>query len=158
MIAAPGTITRSYDEAGWTLEWAAPALARNRFACDVEGPMDDQVLLLSGVLGKTRSFREAWVLAEIASKLLDIPILEWLHLHRSGRTPMLPRGSRGLIVRRAAGDRVLAFGSMPAWSVVREWPARHRSAWIPRFGFDRVLVTGERPEVAPRGVASWEVH
>ena len=138
--ATPGTVARSHDAEGWTLDWVMPESVTLRFACDVEGPSLEDALLLPETFGGQTPFRQSWVFAEVVAKLLDIPILEWLHLHRSGSTPRLPGGARGLVVPGVAGDRVLAFGWTPSMRSAREVPERGDDPRFPGFGLGRVLV------------------
>jgi hypothetical protein len=151
-------VARAHDAEGWTLEWVMPAAARTRFACDVEAPLREGALRLPEVLGGWTSFRESWVLAEVAAKLLDIPILEWLHLHRSGRTPGLPDGARALVVTGTVGDRTLAFGWTPVDGPPGDKTRPDETISHLGFGFGRVVVRHERhPGEAPCATALTEV-
>jgi len=159
--ATPGAVARSHDAEGWTLDWVMPGSVTTRFACDVEGPALEEALLLPETFGGRTHFRQSWVLGEVAAKLLDIPILEWLHLHRSGLTPRLPGEARGLVVPGVAGDRVLAFGWTPVMRSAREVPEQGDHTPFSGFGLGRVLVMHDtNPGVAScdttRQEALWE--
>ncbi len=156
--SAPGAVARSHDACGGTLEWLMPADAGTRFACDVETPVNEGVLLLTRLFDSPEAFRRSWVLAEVAAKLLDIPILEWLHRHRSGSTPAFPAAAQALVVQTAAGNRTLAFGRMPAKPAAGLRP-QHRGglSWA-EFCSARVVYLGNTGSATvPSGAARMEV-
>ena len=120
----PGIGVRSYDSQGYQLSWR-PELVNGDAkgsACDIEwrGRTPDTALL--ELIPKGADFWEFWVLAEVASKLGQVPILEWLRRFRAGQVPRLPL-ARALLIPRWRGQWTLAFGQMPTRSL-HSGPAR----------------------------------
>ena len=139
--AAPaGTRARSYDPCGWQLSWTPPSRAAGAgpCACDVEwrGRRMDPAL--------TRWIPDGvdswcfWVLAELAAKLSDMPILEWLWRYRDGNVPPLPAAAHALVVPEWSAGWTLGFARLAAG------PARPgagpRARWPWGFGRDRIVV------------------
>ncbi len=150
--AAPaGTRARSYDPRGWQLSWDPPSRPAEAgpCACDVEwrGRRMDPALARWAPDGvDSWSF---WVLAELAAKLLDMPVLEWLWRYRDGRVPRLPAAARALVVPEWSAGWTLGFACLAAGPAgparkSREAPRgdaggpRTRSPW--GFRRDRIVV------------------
>ena len=105
---------RSYDSTGQRLDWWPPVrFVGRRCACDVESvaraPLPHWRSFASrevSVLG----FHAFWVLAELSAKLRDMPILEWLVVHRRGTIPEVKGVSHALILSGWRRDWTLGFG------------------------------------------------
>jgi hypothetical protein len=139
--AAPaGAKARSYDPCGWQLSWTPPSRVAGDgpCACDVEwrGRRMDPALtrwIPAGV--DSWSF---WVLAELAAKLLDMPILEWLWRYRDGSVPPLPAAARALVVPEWSAGWTLGFACLAAGPARSGAEPGARSPW--GFGRDRIVV------------------
>ena len=157
-LAAPdGTRARSYDPRGWQLSWLPPAVdgSGGPFACDIEWRerATDAGLVRWAPMGV--DFWRFWVLAELAAKLADIPILEWLGRYREGRVPPLPPEAEALVLPRWAGTWTLGFARLRGSARRPAVDTRSRSPW--GFACDRIRVV---EEAGPRSASleqKWEV-
>ena len=141
--AAEVPLPRSYASDGQRLTWRAGEhlLETCVVACDVEDQTrepGDEILAWSGAgLG----FHRFWVLGEIAAKLLDIPILELVRRHRSGRVPRFPATARVLLLPDWQERYTLGFGCVPGSEARRvRWGGR-----LPDWGLPRVRTARSRP-------------
>jgi hypothetical protein len=135
-----GTRARSYDPCGLRLSWAPPSRVAQAgsCACDVEwrGRRMDPALtrwIPDGV--DSWSF---WVLAELAAKLLDMPVLEWLWRYRDGKVPRLPAAARALVVPAWSSGWTLGFACLAAGPVGPGVGPGAGPTW--GFGRERIVV------------------
>jgi hypothetical protein len=135
-----GTRARSYDPSGWQLSWAPSSRVAEAgpCACDVEWRgrrMDPALSRWAPDGADSWSF---WVLAELAAKLLDMPVLEWLWRYRDGSVPLLPAAARALVVPDWSAGWTLGFACLAAGPARPGVGPGAGSPW--GFGRDRIVV------------------
>ena len=121
-----GPAVRSYDSGGMVLSWRTTALVVA--ACDIErrDRLPDPALAR---LAAGPDFWRFWVLAEVAAKLLDMPILEWLMCYRGGAVPEQSVRARALVIPRFDRRWALAFGLVDPTEAPGSRLGRRRDAW-----------------------------
>jgi hypothetical protein len=73
--------TRSYLADGRVVTWLPPAASHYRWAIDAElatQPVPPALGRRTGITAP-EAFWPRWTVAEVTCKLLDVPIVEWLH-------------------------------------------------------------------------------
>jgi hypothetical protein len=104
-------VARAYDALGHRLCWQACRTADTEApaACDLERRDRAPHPALRALAPAGVDFWRFWVLGELAAKLADVPMLEWLRRFRSGCAPALPAGARALLVTGWERRWVLGF-------------------------------------------------
>ena len=136
--APAGTRARSYDPGGWQLSWTPPSPGAGPCACDVEWRLRRMDPALARWAPGGVDSWSFWVLAELAAKLLDMPVLEWLWRYREGGVPPLPATARALVVPDWSARWTLGFACLAAGPARRGGGPAARSPW--GFGRDRIVV------------------
>ncbi len=117
---------RAYDALGVQLAWRTGAA--DKAACDIER-RDRTPDPAMARLGAHPDFWRFWVLSEVAAKLLDLPVLDWLRSYRSGRVPRQASTARALVIPCWDGTWALAFGRIPAGPAGLQEAAGDIDAW-----------------------------
>jgi hypothetical protein len=141
----------AYDARGHRLCWLAEP--SGRAACDLEWRASEPRPALARLAPPGVDFWRFWVLAELAAKLADVPILEWLRRYRRGAAPPLPAGARALVVPRWEGRWTLGFAQLAATPAAGESEPRRRSPWGFAAGHITVWDTTGAAGAAGRGLA-----